>query len=373
MTEKLFFLIKFTLTNIVFALCLFSCLKRLNKTKEHATAELLLFSLGAAPAFVSLLLYYAFLCLPPLANFFYFGFISAAFAILMWLGRKEIPTNFKFILISLFPIWHKIKSGKFVSSLFPENGADRNKKLSARLFILFCLLIAIYLGLSFISVLQMPAAGHDAVEYAAQGKALLKTRHIELRNQLLDPDTGVYQPSFHAPGFSLLITWEILMNNLFGFREDLYLRSIAFYYGLLILGLQFYWLNKKNKWLALLGLLGLLSTPFFHSALIHIHIDTYRIYFLITSWIYLARAVEKPNRLSLILLGIACGFSAYAHILGAVMSIFTIFTFLLFVKGYFIDKLKYACRVAVFALATGGIHYVIDLFWGNGWIINIHI
>lgn len=372
MTESLFFLFKFVLTNIVFALILCSCLIRLNKGHEHPTVELFLASLGLAPAFVTLLLYYAFLFLPPWPNLVYFMIVIAVYAFFFWLGRKELRSIFEEFKESLGRRW-KTVFGKPTASAGSHPLAVLFKKFEALIFGTLLLLVLVYFVLSFIHVLRLPVDGNDALQYAAQGKALFKTKHIEFQRLLLDPDTGTYNPSFHAPSFSLFLTWERILNSLFGFKSDLYFRSLAFYFGLLIIAFQFYWLSKKSKWLALLGTAGLLSSWSFFNAFIYIHIDTYRIFFLLACWIFLALALEKRDRLSLLLMGSSSGFAAFAHSLGCLIAMITILIFLFLQKGTVLYKIKTASVVALIALASGGIHYVIDIFWGSGWLFKISL
>jgi len=372
MTESLFFLFKFLLTNIIFALLLCSSLMRLNKGQGHPTTELFLVSLGLAPALVTLLLYYTYLILPPLSNLFNFLIVTAAYAALLWLGRAELRSIFIEFIDSFRGGWKKI-FGNLSSSPGSHPLAFFFKKIEVLLYISLLLVMMIYFILSFIHILQLPVDGNDVLQYAAQGKALFKTKHIEFRGLLLDPETGFYKPSFHAPGFSLFLTWERILNSLFSIESDLLFRSFAFYFGLLILAGQYYYLRSKGKWLALLGTLGLLSSVSFFNAFIHIHIDTYRIFFLLASWIYLARAIEKRDRLSFFLLGSSSGFAAFAHTLGALLAAITLLIFFVFLKGSLLYKVRIASLVSLLALATGGIHYVLDIFWGNGWIFNIHL
>lgn len=373
MTFSLFFLYKFLFTNIIFAFILCSCLRRLNKDQEHSTVELFLVSLGLAPALVTLLLYYAFLCCPPLPSVGYFLIITVVYVSLFWLGRKEFPViyvDFKYWLIRE---WHKLKRHEYNGSPAPGIWTRRAKEITRWFYVSLVLLVLIYLALSFRSVLHMPVDGYDALSYAAEGKALFKIKHIEFRSMLLDPETGIYLPSLHAPSFSLILTWEKILNSLVGLKSDLFFRSIAFYFGLLILAGQYYCLRIKGKWLALLGTIGLLSCFSFYCALIYIHIDTYRIFFIAVVWFYLAGALKKRDRLSYLLLGITSGMAAFAHTLGALMAAIAILVFFVFLKGSLFHKLKIASLVFFLALATGGIHYVIDTLWGSGWIFNFHL
>lgn len=373
MTESLFFLFKFVLTNIVFALILCLCLLRLNRAHEHPTVELFLVSLGLAPALVTLILYFAFLCCPPLPNLGYFLIIIVVYILFLWLGRKELPVIYADFKSRLISNRHKLKRHEYDGAPAPGTWTKHAKEIARWSYTALVLLILIYLAISFRNVLHMPVSGYDALSYAAEGKALFKIKHIEFRSMMLDPETGMYIPSIHAPSFSLFLTWEKMLNSLFGFKSDLLFRGIAFYFGLLILAGQYYCLRIKGKWLALLGTIGLLSCFSFFCAMMYIHIDTYRIYFIAVAWFYLAGALKKQDRLSYLLLGITSGMAAFAHTLGALMAAITILVFSVFLKGSFLYKIRIASLVFLLTLATGGIHYVIDSLWGSGWIFNVHL
>lgn len=373
MIENLFSLFKFLFTNILFALILCSFLRWLDKEHTHSAVELLLVSLGLAPAVVTLLLYFSFLCFPPMPNPVYVLIVTVVYSSLFWLGRKELFKIYYDIKQRLFGKRNKLKKMGEKETRVVRFRNGREYKVERWLYSSLVLFLLIILAVSFLNVLDMPVSGYDALAYAAEGKALFKIKHIEFRNTMLDPETGMYLSSLHAPSFSLLLTWEKMLNSLFGLKSDMLFRSVAFYFGLLLLAGQYYCMRFKGKWLALLGTVCLLSCYSFYGAMTYIHIDTYRIYFIAVAWFYLAGALKTRDRFSYLLLGIASGLAAFAHTLGAVMAAITIFVFFIFLKGGFLYKIKITSIVFLFALAAGGIHYVIDTLWGRGWIFGIYL
>ena len=358
MIEYLTFLSKFILTNAVFGLALCALLIRIDRNRAHPPAEIVIASFGLAPPIITLLLYYSLLVLPSLPDLVYFVIVLSFFVGVLYLGRHWMADSLAYLKSALIKGWQRLAAG-------PSHGFAR------WLSIHLASLLVLYLAFLIISSLQVPIGGHDALSYAAQGKALYKIKHIELRGILLDPATGIYRPSFHAPSFPLFLTWEMILNGLFGFGGDMYFRSVHLYFGILIIALLVYWLNKKGRALALLGVIGLLSSRGFFLALARVHIDTYRIFFLLLSWIYLARALRNKDRLSLVLLGASSGIAAFAHTLGAFAAALTLLVFFLFLGGRILYRFQTAALVCLWALAAGGLHYLIDMAWGSGWILSL--
>ncbi|NQT81098.1 MAG: hypothetical protein HQ555_11995 [Candidatus Aminicenantes bacterium] len=161
----------------------------------------------------------------------------------------------------------------------------------------------------------------------------------------------------------------MIVDNFFSAEKDLYYKSISTYYALLILAVIFFWLSKKSKYLALFGMLSLLSGFSFFQTLITQHLDSYRIFLLIVSWIFLAYTIEKKDFLSFFLLGVFSGLAAFAHTIGAVLVVFNCLAVFIFLKGNFKYKLTKTTFVAFLMIAFGWFHYILDIIWGYGWII----
>jgi hypothetical protein len=231
------------------------------------------------------------------------------------------------------------------------------------------LFLALFLFLYLTNTLQTPLDGSDALKYGTFGKIFFVEKSLEYKWIRPYPKTGFSFVFDAAPSFSLLLTWEKIMDSFFNVDKDLYFKSLGTYYALLILGIFFFWLSKKSKYLALLGVFALLSGFYFFQTLITQHLDSYRIFFLVVSWIYLAYAVEKKDSLFFLLLGIFSGFAAFAHTIGAVLVVFNCLALFIFMKGNLKYKLKKTTLVFILVIAFGWIHYILDIFWGYGWII----
>ena len=352
------FSLQFILTNIVFSVIICVALMRLNREKIHSNLELLLYSLGLGPIFTSLLLYYLLLFFPHNSNLFYFSTVIVIYLILSLLGRKYFSV-----------LWTDIKKKA-------KNTKKTFKNLSAYYrieFIVFSLviilLLASFLFLYATNTLQIPLGGTDALKYGNLGKILFKEKSLEYRWIRTYPKTGFYFIANSAPSFSLFLTWEKILDSFFKVNKGLYYKSLSAYYALLILSVFVFWLSKKSKYLALLSIFALLSGFSFFRTLITQHLDSYRVFFLIISWIFLAYTIEKKDFLSFFLLGIFSGFAAFAHTIGAIFVIFNCFTLFIFMKGNLKNKFSRTSLIIILVIIFGWFHYILDTFWGFGWVI----
>jgi len=352
------FLIEFILTNIIFSVIICVVLMRFNERSTHSNLELLLYSLGLGPVFTSLILYYLLLFLPHQSYLFYFMSIFICFMFLSFLGRKYFSSLWDDII-------KKIINTK---NIFKKLNTSLQIKNILFLSIIF-ILLSIFLYLYLTNTLQTPLDGSDALRYGTLGKIIFKEKSLEYRWIHPYPKSGYYYDMNHAPSFSLLLTWEKIIDSFFKKDKDIYYKSISTYYGLLILSLLLFWHAKKSKYLALVGVFALLSGFSFFQTLITQHLDSYRIFFLIISWIFLAYAIAKRDFLSFFLLGVFSGLAAFAHTIGAVLVILNCLALFIFVKGNLKYKVKKTVFIIILVIAFGWLHYILDIFWGYGWIL----
>jgi len=331
---------------------------RLNKEKIHSNLELLLYSLGLGPVFTSLLLYYLLLFSPHHSNIFYLLGVFIIYFILLFLGRK-------YFSVLLIGMTRKVKN---IKKTFENLNIYHRIELIIFTSVLI-LVLALFLFLYLANTLQTPLDGTDALRYGTLGKIFFVEKSLEYRWMRSYPKTGYYYSTNHAPSFFLLLTWEKIMDSFFNADKDLYYKSLSPYYALLILSILLFWLSKKSKYLALLGVFALLSGFSFFSTLITQHLDSYRIFFLIISWIYLAYAIEKKDSLSFLLFGTFSGFAAFAHTIGAVLVVFSCLAFFIFMKGNLKNRLAKTTFIIILIITCGWFHYILDIFWGYGWII----
>jgi len=352
------FSLQFILTNVIFSVIICSALIRFNQKKIHSNLELFLYSVGLGPIFTSLLLYYLLLFFPHQSYFFYMAGVLIIYFVILSLGKKSYSVVCTDIIKGI-----KEKKQKF-------KNLNSYQRIELILFSsIIAILLVLFLSLYLTNTLQTPLDGTDALRYGTLGKIFFNEKSLDYRWIHYYPKTGFYYSTNQAPSFSLFLTWEKIMDSFFNASKDLYYKSISTYYGLLILIIMFFWLVKKNKYLAFLGILALLSGFSFFQTLITYHLDSYRTFFLSISWIFLAYAIEKKDYLSFLLLGIFSGFAAFSHSIGAVIVVFNCLALFIFMEGNLKNKLKKTTFITVLIIAFGWLHYILDIFWGFGWII----
>lgn len=361
------FIIKFILTNILFSLVIGFVLVRINSSNSSinifnwfdrsgekvSNLELMLYALGLGPIFTVLILYYLLLVFHGLPNSFYLASVFLVYLALLFWGRKSVPL-----------LGRDLKK-KFGSAL----KSGKTKRWGHIIYFTFLLvLLVVFLYLYLGNMLQVPIADHDTLVYGNIGKMYYMEKAVKYTDNMYNSIDGFFFIGSPKPSFSLLLTWEMIMNRGFAGGNDLsfdmYFRSISVYYGLLILMVVFYWLYKKNKYLALLGIVVLFSGLKFFQVFVSYHLDSYRLFFLILSWVFLAYSLKNKEPLAFFLLGVFSGFTAFTHLIGLLVALVNIFAYFLFQEARFRERLLKTLALSVVILCFGGIHYVLEAIWG---------
>ena len=346
------------LTNVFFSLAFATILWRFNRSSDLAPAEIILYSAGTGPILASLVLYYSLLLVPHQANGVYLAIIVSFALALAVVGRRSISQ-----MAQAFGQWWRRSWRSF-------NETPVTRKMGIVLFWLLLLsLLSGYLWMYGNHTLHTPLEGHDVLQYAVMGKIFYQEKAIEFHGYRPYEKTGFYSRNSHAPSFSLLATWERLLNSVLGVDQDLYFKSTGAFYGLCIVFVFLFHLARRSRLLALLGLLALFSGLGFFLTLVTFHLDSFRMFFLLVSWILLAKSVMKRSRYLVAAMAVFSGFAAFAHSLGAIVAGLNVLALLIFYEGDWKEKLRLGAMTAAIILACGGIHYVIDTFWGTGWIL----
>ena len=355
------FFIKFILTNVLFSVVIGLVLVRFNretgKGEKIPNLELMLYSLGMGPVFTVLILYFLLLLLPGYPDLFYLGFVVAVYILLLVWGWKSIRLLVK-------------EASEFLASrrsMF--RSFSRARKTGWVLYLLLVTLsVTVFFVLYLGSSLHVPIDQHDTLVYGNIGKVYYAEKAITYSRNIFDEENGFAFIGSPKPSFSLLLTWEMILNRALGHRwEDLYFRSISAYFGFLILCVMFYWLSRKNRYLALLGVLVLLSGFRFYLVLVTNHLDSYRMFFLFLSWIFLAYTVKGKDRFSLFLLGVFSGFAAFTHVIGVAAAIVNGLALLIFYESGVKTRVLKTAALGLLVLLFGGLHYLLEALYGAKW------
>lgn len=348
----------FLVTYVLFPACVWLFLLALDRRGNYPAMECLLYALGLAPALAALALYYALLMFPGGGPSAYVLTVGALFL---------VPG-----VIAAAPALRRFPAEGHSALARFDAMPLRVKAVSALFWVLVLIPLAWFLWHYLKYAFWYPLNGHDVLEYACQGKFFFNERAIYPFYDSSFPGTGIVFASKHAPGFPLLLTWGRFYDALGRQSEsDLFFRSIGVWYGFLILAVQAFWLSKLNRWLALLGIFAILGNSWFFAAIVtEHHLDTFRIFLLMLSWIWLARHIYDDDRLSLYIFGACAGLAAFAHSIGMVLVIISLSALFLFARGGIKARIYKAVAAALLALLFGGGHYLLDLFCGRHWVIG---
>jgi len=115
-------------------------------------------------------------------------------------------------------------------------------------------------------------------------------------------------------------------------------------------------------------LLGSLS---FFLMLIDFHMDSFRIFFLMVAWIWLAYAIKESTEQStgkyfpVIMLGLFSGYAAFAHVIGLIAALIIGFVFFLYYPAALVQRIKHSAIFFILIFACGCIHYILETFYGS--------
>jgi hypothetical protein len=356
------FYLKFLLTGILFSLVTGALLLRFNRgagDTPYTAFEIILYSLGLGPVLTVLILYYLMILIPGRSHFFYLSAVLLVFGSIAFFGYKGfviLGRRIKDFFRTLSSAWGSAGNG------------ERLKHVFYWIFLLVLLSAFLYMFLG--GTLQTRMEQHDALIYGNLGIYYYQKGQVPYQRVMHPTKDGFVFQGSQKPSFSLLLTWEMLLNGKKNNQTpefDLFFRSISGYYGLLVLALLFLWLYRKNRYLPLLGLLAMLSGYRFVYMLLNYHLDSYRIFFLLISWIWLGYALKYRDRFSFIMLSLFSGLAAFTHLIGLAAALLNLLAFAIFCRYPLKERLLKSVSMGLIILACGNIHYLLEIVFGAAW------
>jgi len=328
--------------------------------RDQNKTKFFLYSFGIGPALSTLILYYLLLLLPGFSSTFYLGIIMLTYVIMIGLNSKFITDFFdigKAILKSILQIFH-FKRGL------------KHYFFNTNIIFLGTILIVSAFGIKNILLTQLP--GHDVFEYMIQGKYLFDDKAIEYVNHRYYLDSGFYYVGLHGWSFPLQVTLEKMVDDVtsyFGF--DLYFKSLTLFYGILLLTTIYYWVKSKMEVLFAASIVLILCmAKAYLTSISYFHIDSYRMFFFSLAFLFTLEQVHKPNLKLLPLFAFVTGISAFTHSLGVIISVILGACLLFFLQKEWLYKIKFLGGFVALVMVFGGIHYILDIVFGTGWIFN---
>ena len=335
-----------------------------NRILEPGITDLLGYAL--APFLTTLILYYLFLLLPHHSDAFYVSSIVIFFLSIFLLHLPYAKSIMGRWLLAF--TFHKPNPSQANDAL-SINYAGRNVSISISKSLLFvCMLLIVF---SSLYIAKSPITGHDTLEYAILGKSMGLEKAIHYQSHPYNPSTGFYYVGLHGHSYNLIRTWEFLWGNLFGKPDsDRYFRMHSAYYYLLLFLLGWQLLSKMGNPSRFIWFLMTYLPIGFFAFITNPHVDAYRVCMISVTLLLLYLSIDTSNRFLFLLFCIFCGSQAFIHSLGVFLGGICFLAFLVFRRESLLMKIKNTLVFVLFFLLMGNIHYLIDVFWGTGWIFK---
>jgi hypothetical protein len=129
-------------------------------------------------------------------------------------------------------------------------------------------------------------------------------------------------------------------------------------------------MKQYSRFYALSAIILLFSSYGFYLMVTDYHIDTYRIFMILAAFAGLGLAIKYPSNITLIIFGVFAAAQAYIHSLGVFIAIFLCLSFFIFYSGKLSQKAIKSFMLCLIIMLFGGVHYVMDVFWGTGWVFQ---
>lgn len=348
--EFYLFIIKLSLVFFVSGLVIGGIIQKLfNKTESISKALILTLGIGFAPFWIATMLYYLFLLVPGNADIIYLILVYGSLIGMAIYAKSGIADLLFYIKFKL-KFWFKTYLWLTLASIV--------------MLMMFCVGWSYYITSKLLTE-------HDALEYAVQGKVFYSTKLIAYSAHRVDALSGFYYVGLHGFSFPLQATNERLLNGLLNANNDFLFRSFNSIYGILILvGMAIFGFKRNGLWFSLLFVFGLLISYGFFETIMKYHIDNFRIFFFLAS-IFLALNYLKKGEFHLLILAtIFIAAQANAHSLGCLLAIVFLGILFIFAKTPLLLRIKQFGIVAGVFLVFGGLHYLLDVMIGTGWIFQ---
>jgi hypothetical protein len=215
-----------------------------------------------------------------------------------------------------------------------------------------------------------PLADHDILEYGTQGRIFLRDMAIRYEAHHFDQATGFYYVGLHGFAFPLLFTWEGLIGQLIGSWSDVWVRLLTPYYAWLTVSFLWAVLRGYGPWVGLwVSALFALTLGFIYLNTIY-HVDPFRLFLFTAAFSLFMVAMRDPQRIGVVLWGVAMGAHAMTHSLGMILAPFMLASFLFFALGGMKQRIESTVLATGCFLVAGGLHYVVDILFGTGWLFK---
>lgn len=332
-------------TNVLFGLIVAAVFLRFRERLLLPAWPLVLAGFGTGPFLVTVVLYYLLLLGPGVPPFVLLAVPFLVFMLLAWWAG---------------PGWHEIgRLFKGIPRLFRETSMWFLLAGSALLFAITVVFLA-----------NKPLVDHDVLEYAVQGRNFLRDGVIRYSQYRFDAATGFHYVGLHGFSFPLLFTWEGLWGGFTGVSSDIWARSITMWYAWLLILFVWSLLRRFGSWVALAGSLVLTASLGFLFLVTIYHLDSMRIFFFTVSLAAFIAVFRAPGLERILLLAVLCAGGSFVHSIGAILSAMLWVVLLVMLPVPIRDRIRWTVPALGLMLALGGVHYVLDILFGTGWVFQ---
>ncbi len=339
-----FFLIKLVVVYLVFGSFIYSAIDRYLKKTEN-----------------KLFLYFSSIGLSL--------YLLTWFLNIIWVFDVRWGDIYYLNLLLIFMLLFFVVSLKNYHSFFHDLRGSLPKVNKLVLLSMFLLGLLFFIGWSYY-IYKKNITEHDTLEYAVQGTIFFRDKCITFGPVRYDKESFFYYVGLHGFSFPLIRTFEMLTNQWLD-SGDLFFRSVNSIYGGLILMLVFAYFSQITsiRYSILIVVLFLLNYGFFETIMKY-HIDNYRVFFLMASVGLMSGLLKNyDNRLASVW-GIFLGAQSNIHSLGFMVAMIQLFVFFICSGQVFRQKFISVFYVFLVMMVLGGWHYIVDVFWGTGWIFK---
>ncbi len=335
----------FALTNLVFGVIASAMLLRWENSLGIGRAGTVLLGLGLAPFLVSWILWVLLTVFPGMTHTPVIFTVAGVFALMAFGAGNG---------------WHALMV--FAASV-PRALRDRSLWF-------YPFFGGVMLFGSFIMLTYKPLVDHDILEYATQGGIFLQDMAVRYEKHHFDAATGFYYVGLHGFSFPLLFTWEGLVRGVVGDHGDAWVRCLTPWYATLLVSFVWALLRRFDRWVAVWATGAFtLTLGYLYLNTIY-HVDPMRLFLFTVSVALLQQVVRMPATPLVMCWGGVLGAHAMVHSLGMILAPFMFLAAWLFMAGPIGRRSGQVLMAVVLFMIFGGIHYVIDVCCGTGWLFK---
>jgi hypothetical protein len=300
---------------------------------------------------------------------FYYGTYLFLSVLLILLIFKFWRTYLKNKITTFFRFFRDIFSFEFNREDYPYfNETCNHLGRGNNFFVIVVGIVSLY---AIRNLLLSTSLGHDFLEYIVQAGYMFDDKAIIYSKEIYNQQTGFYYVGLHGWSFPLQYTLERLVDSFTTFGFGLYIQSLTLWYGLLILAIVYAKLKEHfNLRYTISAILIMVFAKGYLIAASYSHIDSYRIFFFTLSVFFTLQIIHKSELRIIPLLAFMAGTSAFAHSLGVFVAVVLGATLLFYLQRDWITRIKYVVGFGLLVLIFGVVHYLIDIFYGTGWIFK---